>query len=460
MARFSLDCANMTLNRKNLPRKSLRVTTLLLSVMAWSLNSPSIHADGIYRNGIGARSMSMGGADVGYAPDALGAMGTDPGALGFIHDNEANLGLFGGVVEGEFVKSPTSDGHLDTSLNGLPEGALAFPLGKLPITLGISTVPESTLLAHWRYVDPPGGANGTFSYGLQTDKSEILNLRNAIGLGVAFSDKFSFGASFGADYNQNELITPFIFQSAPHLKTAKVLLDLTTSGWGYNGMAGFSFRPLTNLQFGLSYESPTRIYSQGSASGQVNASQIGVPVILPFHYHAQVRNVFPQMIEAGTSWGFLPQWRLALQLDWVNWGDAFQTLPVALSQGSNPTVNAVAGGNATQDNVPLNWHNEFVYRTGVEYMLTENWALRAGYCYSPSPVPDSTLNPMTAAINEHTLSAGVGYHWGRWTADLAYQYAIPMTRNVGTSGLLDGEYSNSSVQVDMHLFELTLGVTF
>src|SRR5580692_5229670 len=99
----------MSDNRKTLPGKGLRLASILVLTAGLSTISPSLHADGILRNGIGARSMSLGGADVAWAEDPLGAMATDPAALGFLHDAQLNLGLAGGILEGEFNKAPTSN---------------------------------------------------------------------------------------------------------------------------------------------------------------------------------------------------------------------------------------------------------------------------------------------------------------------------------------------------------------
>jgi long-subunit fatty acid transport protein len=96
----------------------------------------------------------------------------------------------------------------------------------------------------------------------------------------------------------------------------------------------------------------------------------------------------------------------------------------------------------------------------LEYNLNDNWILRGGYAHGNSPVPDSTLTPMTAVIMENTLTAGVGWHRGRYSVDLAYQWDIPAQRNVGTSSLQAGEYSNSSTQVGIHWLALTAGVKF
>ncbi|HZM06109.1 MAG TPA: outer membrane protein transport protein [Candidatus Saccharimonadales bacterium] len=413
-------------------------------------------ADGIYMNGIGARSMAMGGADVAYASDPLGAMGANPAGLGFLTAPGLDLGFVGAIGQGTFTKAPTSSGSLNSNPNALPEGAFAMPLG--PVTLGFSVAPVSAMNADWRYVDPPGGLGGKTTYGNQIQHSEILVLRSAAGLGIAVNSMLSLGASFGVDYNQNTLQALYIFQTQPKLKGAKTLLDLRTDGVGFDGQAGVLFRPLTNLQFGLTYQSETQVESHGDANGDAGA-QFGV-ASLPFHYDANVRNTFPQMVSGGVSWGFHPQWRLALQVDWIGWGGAFTQLPVSLSNGSSSAVNGVAGSSSLQDNVPLNWRDEFVYRGGLEYEVVPNLFLRAGYSYGASPVPDQTLTPLTAAITEQTLTAGIGYHWNRYQVDLAYQYDLPVTRNVGASGLLSGEYSNSSVSVDMHWLSLTIGATF
>lgn len=422
-------------------------------------------ADGIDGNGVGARSMAMGGADVAWAADPLGAMGVNPAGLGFLSAPELDLGAVGGFLDGNFNKPGISSGDLDEAPGALPEGAFGLPLGKWPVVVGLSFVPESMLLADWHYFDPPGGLGGV-TYGNQEDKSEILNLRSALGAAVKVTPDLSLGASVGLDYNANQLTSPYIFQNLqpgpggpPNsgVDGAKTLLNLKTSGLGWNAQVGVIYRATPDLQFGVSYESPTTIHSTGEATGNPYARFGGT--LLPFHYDATVTNTFPQEVMAGASWKFLPQWRLALQIDWIDWADAFHDLPLSFSNGNNATVNGVLGS-SFEESIPLNWQNEFVYRAGVEYDVTKSLALRVGYCYGSSPVPDSTLTPLTAAIMENTVTAGIGYHWKQFRVDFAYQYDIPATQNVGTSSLLSGEYSNSSTQVSAQIFALTTSVSF
>src|SRR5271168_3238731 len=90
-------------------------------------------ADGIYGNGVGARSMGMGGADVAWAADPLGAMGVNPAGLGFLTAPELNLGGVGGFLDGHFNKPGVSSGDLDETPGALPEGAFAIPVAQLPV---------------------------------------------------------------------------------------------------------------------------------------------------------------------------------------------------------------------------------------------------------------------------------------------------------------------------------------
>ncbi len=420
----------------------------LTAVSVLALSGASAIADGIYRNGVGSRAMAMGGADVAYASDPLGAMAANPAGLGFLTGPELDLSMYGASPYGDFNKAG-SGGHLNSQLGVSPDAAFAMPLGKTPFTAGLSFVTDTALDSDWHYGDPPSA--GGVTYGSQRDRSEIIVFRSALGLGVQLSPQWSLGANVGLDYNENRLQAPYIFQSGA-LSGAKVLLDMTTTGLGWNGEIGALFRATTNLEFGVAYKSPTTIFSHGTASGDAGA-QLGVATY-PYQYDAQVKNVLPQVVTAGASWQFCDQWRAALQLDWINYADAFKQLPASLSNGHTALPASY------DDYVPLNWANEFVYRAGIEYYATPRLVLRGGYCYGGSPVPNQTLTPLTAVITEHTLTTGIGYHWNRYGVDLAYQWDLPATRTIGVSGLQAGESSNSSVTIGMQTFSISTTVHF
>jgi long-chain fatty acid transport protein len=433
-------------------------------VVASALVAASASANGIYHNGSGARAMALGGAGTVVEDDPLSAMAANPASLTTVAGPAFSLGAVGLIAEGKFSNAANPSGvDLGTSAGFGGELALSIPLCSRA-TIGFGFTPESTLRAEWAYNDTNPGATGNalvpggVSYGFQKQESEIIVLRTALGLGVKITEALSVGASVGLLYNDNRLTAPYVFQSHPGLAGLKTLLDLSAEGLGFDGQIGALWRPTPGWSFAVAWKSPSVVHAKGNANGDAG-TQLGAPSV-PFHYDAEVQNHFPQTVSLGTAWKPAERWRLLGQIDWINWSDAFDVLRVRLSNGDNSTINGVLGTTSLNDDAPLRWRDAYVFRTGAEYDLTHSITLRAGYSYGRSPVPDETLTPLTAVILEHTIGLGAGWHRGRWQVDAAWQWDLPTTRDVGTSALQAGEYSNSSVKAGIHTFALTGTVRF
>ncbi len=309
----------------------------------------------------------------------------------------------------------------------------------------------------------PAGLMAATTYGTQRDYAEFIAIRLAAEASWKLSDSLALGADLGAEYNKNRLVAPYTFQSYPPLHGFKTLLDLQTDGWGINGTVGLVWRPVKEVSAGLSYRTPTSFDTRGGASGNAGAQlqNINAGAFQPdFHYAAQVTTRLPQVVSGGISWQALDWFRLITEVDWINWGGAFNHLDIKLKNGSNPDINGLLGTDQLEDVVPLNWKDSFVYRVGFEFALSEALLARAGWCFGANPVPASTLTPMNAAILEHTLTGGLEWRSGRWTIAGAYQYSLPSTVNVGTSALASGEFSNSSTRVSAQWFGLTTSLRF
>src|SRR5277367_5732983 len=91
------------------------------AISALVLFTSSAPADGIFRNGVGARSMAMGGADVGYAGDSMGAMAANPAGLGFLPATELDLSLNTAIPYGHFSRSPNSASDLNSPAAIFPD---------------------------------------------------------------------------------------------------------------------------------------------------------------------------------------------------------------------------------------------------------------------------------------------------------------------------------------------------
>jgi len=413
------------------------------------------------RAGTGARSMGMAGASLTNEDDPLATMGQNPGALTLFSRPELQVGAFGAWGVGTYHDSHGRGTDLTDAFGGLPEVAYVAPIND-KWGWGLSIIPEDTRRVNWVFRDPAGGADGNTSYGIQDHHSEFLNLRAAAGVAFRITPTLSFGASIGMEYNHDELTSPYTFQSHPALKGMKTLLDLDADGVGINGDVGFHWKATDTVDLALTYRTPTQLTSRGDANGSVTTQlhNLGLAVPGGFHYDAKVETALPQEVAFGASWKVAPNFRLAGQVEWQNWSNAFDTLKVRLSNGSNGVINSVLGSNALPDDVPLDWKDIFVFRGGFEYDLNDSFTFRAGYAYSPNAVPAATLLPMTAAISENTISVGLGYKHGNWRVDVAYQYDLPNTEFATASNIVGSEYKNSSIDVSAHWVGVTVGYKF
>jgi long-chain fatty acid transport protein len=416
-------------------------------------------AGGALGNGISARATALGGATVASADGPLEAMQGNPAELTNLSGRSIDLSVTSLFASGSFTNSVSNNGTINNSAGTLPYGAFGMRLGSR-LVLGLSAAPDTLMKAGWTYLDPPG--TGGASYGLQENRSTILALRSAAGLGFVVNRKLSLGASFGAIYNANSLHAPYIFQEQPQLAGLKTLLDLQATGVGWNGTFGAVITPNKKLTIGLAYRMQTNVHTYGSASGNMGAqfTALGIPFQPTFTYDAEVTTKFPQAFTGGVSWQGWRHSRINLQGQWIDWSAAFQQLPVNLTNGSNTQINGFLGSSSVQDTVPLRWNNQAMFGVGVEVPVAEAFEVRGGYSYATDPVPSSTLTPMTAAILQNTLGTGAGYTHGHYRFDLAYQVQLPATQHVGTSGLLAGEYNNSQVNVMVQSLTFTTRIRF
>jgi long-chain fatty acid transport protein len=413
----------------------------------WSASSPS--------------SIALGGIYVPSSSNAQDALAANPAGLSALGARTLDLTLTTVAPRGSFSNSVNNNAHLDGTPGVLPYGAFGMPVRHSRVTWAVGFLPDLMSVADWHYVDAPGVAGA--SYGLQEQHSAIIAGRAVTGLGIAVAPRLSLGVSLGVDYNTNTLIAPYIFQSQPTLAGLKTLLTLRTSGYGWNGSVGALVRASRKVELGVAWKSSTVIMSHGGASGdayaQFNALGLsGVPS--SFEYQAQVRNVLPQSVIASMSWHPSSNWMLAFQTDWVNWGNAFVNLPVTLTNGTNAAINGLVGSSTLVDGVPLNWKDQYLLHVGAERAVSERASLRFGYAYGNNPVPSSTLTPMTAAIMSNQISTGLVYNLGHSRLEAAYVFDPTAREHVQQSGLLSGEYDNSTVRVGTQALTLGYSVHF
>ena len=434
---------------------------LFLCLLLWFpiLQAPA-QQSASFGNGLSAAAVARGGSTVTETGSPLDAVEGNPAGLAGASSPILDFGAVGMIAGGSFRNGANPEASLRGLAGALPYGAFATPLGKSPWTASAAVTPEILMRANWHYVDAPGTAG--VSYGYQKQETQIIAVRSSIGLARTFGHGLSAGATLGIAYNENNLNAPYIFQEQKQLAGLKVLLDLKTRGYGWNGGAGVQWQASSRLRTGFSWKGATSIRTQGSASGSASAlfDALGIAADPAFRYHVQVQNDLPQAFAGGLSWRMNSRLLLDVEGDFTGWHTAFHALPINLTQGTNGVINSVVGGDSFNEEVPLQWHNQATVHAGVEIPLDEALTLRAGYSYATNPVPARTLLPLTAAIMQQSLAAGAGLKHNRWRYDAAYQAQLPSSESVGQSAILGGEYNNSTVTIWTQSLTFTTRVTF
>jgi len=433
---------------------------LTLGLFAFGFIATSSFAQNFYWTAASAQSVALGGVYVPSSSDAVDALATNPAGLTYLGGRTLDLSLTTVFARGSFSNSVNTNAQLNQTPGVLPYGAFGMPIGHSRFSFGVGFVPDLMSVAHWQYVDAPGTAGAT--YGLQEQKSAILAGRAVAGMGVALGKKLLLGFTVGSDYNSNTLDAPYIFQSQAVLKGLKTLLDLHTTGYGWNGSIGALIRPTRKLEFGVAWKSRTLIESHGSATGNANAqfTALGLNAPAAFQYSAKVQNVLPQSVLGSVNWRLDSRWLFAFQTDWVNWEGAFVTLPVTLTNGTNAAINGLVNSTSLFDRIPVDWKDTYSFHVGGERLVTESSSILFGYSHANNPVPSSTLTPLTAAIMSNQLSAGFVYRHGRSRLEGAYAFDPTAQAHIQQSGLLAGEYNNSTVRVGTQSLTLNYAIVF
>jgi long-subunit fatty acid transport protein len=429
---------------------------LILSAAVLAVAAAPAWCDDFLLSGASARTVGVAGAYVPSADNPQDAMAINPAGLALLGGRRLDVSVASMFARGHFSNAANTDAQLNSN-GAVPFAAFGTPIGKSRFTLGLGLLPELMAMSRWQYRDAPGGAGGV-SYGLMNHNSEIMAMRASAGLGVFLSQKVQVGVTFGGVYNSNTLQTAYVFQSHPALAGLKTGLDLHTTGYGWKTTVGVLVHPTRNFEFGVAWKSKVNIASKGTATGNagVQFAAIGLGAARPdFRYDAQVDNILPQSLVGNIAWSVNPRTRIVAQGDWVNWKNAFATLPVTLTNGNNADINGLLKTNGIKDGIPLDWKDQVVGRVGVERSWLEAATLRFGYARASNPVPSSTLSPLTAAITRNNLSAGFGYRFAKWRVDAAYSVDPTATAQSGRSALKSGEYNNSTVKLNTQAVVLT-----
>lgn len=322
-----------------------------------------------------------------------------------------------------------------------------------------SNAPWMSILAYNSYlINPTTNADGTFrddnTYeGLWQDHSSgYSSFRTQekgyideynLSFGGNVMDMLYWGVGFGItdiSYTANTYYTEDIENARiPNhagngVENGKAGYDLDSwkhiSGSGFNFKAGVIVRPINELRLGLAVHTPTYCNLTQQSWSKV-----------AYDYSSGYSNY----TETNDGWNYeidyklRTPWRLIASAATVIGGQAILSLDYEYRPYQNMSVRNTKGDEYTYMNSDIKdyYQSSNIIRLGAEYRLDRHWSLRAGYSYESTPTTNEardgrhdvytegpqdcgTMPSFTMDNSTSYITAGLGYRYQAFYADLAY----------------------------------------
>jgi len=404
------------------------IRRLLLNYMIWSLiailgisllfQKASFAGAPVH----GAKAAGMGTAFVGVADDPSAIMHNPAGLTQLKGTN-----MYGGgtvVLPSTEYTSPTGQSEeTDFKVFLPPHFYISSDFNMEDIVLGLGIFsPFGIGGRYW-------SEDGLTRYISTESTITTLSVNPTLAWQVTPKLSIGLGAYYLHSFNTAEKM---LNQSMFGATDGKFSLNADGGGWGYN--LGILFAPLEKLHFGFAFRSKVSVDQKGDAEIE-NIAPALQPIFGGSHFKTDVETsvTLPEIVSFGIAYKPTTVLTLAFDVEWVRWS--------RFNQQIIDFTNEVPAAGFSDILVDLDWNDQWLIKFGLEYYLNERFALRAGYAFVETPVPEHTLSPANPDGDGHNFSIGFGYKTGKWIVDAFYTVEIFQDRDVNND-ILSGEYKN------------------
>jgi long-chain fatty acid transport protein len=209
---------------------------------------------------------------------------------------------------------------------------------------------------------------------------------------------------------------------------------------GIGGRAGLMYHPRAangRFKIGVMYRSPIKLDFKGGGDFDIAEPYADQ---LPDDGPITAAVTLPQSVAGGIAFSPLSKLEIEVNAVWINWAQAFP--------GGDLSIK-LPNGDVTSS--PQNYKNTVSYRFGIESALTEDVAVRAGFVYDPSPIPDATLSARLPDIDRKSVTIGGSSKFGGLGVHLAALWLAPGKRSTDEA-TFKGTYS-------VEAFVLSVGIS-
>lgn len=361
-------------------------------------------------------------------------------------------------IEGDSIRSGLYSLYLDPTFTP-PDGAANA--GKTySVTKHFAFVPQ-TFLTHspedsrWSFgagLYAPYGAGISWpqdtGFRAVAIKGRLTYLRFNPVAAIELAPNLSLGVGLMADYGDINLEQGLLRREAPFDNSFRFSGD--GFALGYN--AGLLWQVHEKLSVGATFRSSTTVKFDGKTEFEQQ------PIIQPARSDASMEMQFPLTAVVGVSYRPTPKWNLEFDADYTDWS-CVDDLTIKQRDAVPFPV---------QQDIPvtMRWRESWIFSAGVTRYLENGWHVSAGYVFNQNSVPDDYYSPLTADLDRHFVSVGLGRKGKRFDFDVAYQFGYGPEHQVSGStppsqpGLFAGQTADGRYEFISHAILVTLGLRF
>ena len=308
------------------------------------------------------------------------------------------------------------------NVNEKARGDIFFPpnlyithsMEKLPLSFGIGFNSIYPLAKRWK-------SNSPFRDEIKEIAIKPFNIQPTVAYRL---DRFNLSFAAGIDYTYAMVW----LEKSPYMGTTglgEMEIEGDGDGWGYN--LGILWKPIRQVSIGAAYRSEIKLDIDGDADFGSQLPGMG------FSGDASTSITLPDTWSFGIA--VKPVERLTLEFDVDRFGwSSYDELKIKFDSRSTLGPESVAD---------KDWKDCWAYRFGVQYSVTDNFDVRAGYAYDETPQPERTVGPELPDADRHNYTVGFGYKIGQATFDVAYMFVDFKDRKVDNS-IQTGTYKSEA----------------
>jgi long-chain fatty acid transport protein len=465
------------------------------AIVALGVVAQTAFAGGFALSGIGSRAISMGGAFRGLADDWSAAY-WNPAGLTQFEGSQLNAMLVGISQRPQYEPEIFYGDSLGV---GYRNGQVRYPNDKtrfIPdfsgflklnavesFIFGVAVFVPFGLGGDWDLFNPEGmDLNSSFPGIDHQADLNVMDIHPTVAKGF-LDNKLSVGAGLSIQRGNITFRKTYLMPSGIPVPHENLVVDtkIKGRGWGFGANFGVLYKFSGKLQVGVSGKTGSKLKFKGTARQEMytfnneDLKRILLSSALTYPETLQILFLFAPSnhistpkanadlktpADIGFGIAVKPNDKLTITGDvtYTNWKSLDSILVVM--NGVDPS-----GQPAQNSPIMLKWKNTVRFSAGAEYWAKKFLAIRLGYYFDPSPMPDETFIPLIPDMGDkNSFNLGAALKLSQF--EVAYNLECMMfkDRTIAASALEDvnndGVFDNYPGAFKMKLYASHISLTY